>query len=277
MSAVHVRSRLCYQVDEPTSFVFCTTAATTPHQRVRREELVLQPELDFDFASVGLGDNRVVRVRADEGPLLFAYDADVVVDPKVRDEHALDEHEHDELPSAVLPYLNPSRYCPSDRLGRWAEHEFGEVGRGHERIETICDWIYDSLDYVVGSTTSETDACETLIQRCGVCRDFAHVAITLCRALGVPARYVSGYAVGLDPPDFHGHFEVFLGDTWWLFDATRRAPRSGFVRIGTGRDAADCAFATIVGGARLESIEVEATALGEPPRSVSKGTGISTA
>jgi transglutaminase-like putative cysteine protease len=277
MSLVHVRSRLRYQVDEPTSFVFCTMTATTPHQRVRQEELVLQPDLNFDIAHVGLGDNRVVRVRADEGHFLFAYDADVVVEPQVRGEHALEEHEHHELPHTVLPYLNPSRYCPSDRLGRWADREFGEVEPGHKRIDAICDWVHDNLEYVVGSTSSETDACEILIQRSGVCRDFAHVAITLCRALCIPARYVSGYAAGLDPPDFHGHFEVFLGATWWSFDATKRAPRTGFVRIGTGRDAADCAFATIVGAARLESIDVEATALGEAPRSLSKGTAISTA
>jgi transglutaminase-like putative cysteine protease len=95
-----------------------------------------------------------------------------------------------------------------------------------------------------------------LIQRVGVCRDYAHLAIALCRALCIPARYISGYAVALQPPDFHGFFEAYLGARWYLFDATRMAPVEGFVRIGTGRDAADASFATIIGEAALTYMAV---------------------
>ena len=106
-----------------------------------------------------------------------------------------------------------------------------------------------------------SSACDVLVQRAGVCRDFAHVALTLCRALSIPARYVSGYAVGLNPPDFHGFFEAYLGTRWYLFDATRMAPRDGLVRIGTGRDAADAAFATVIGAATLKDMTVSAQEL----------------
>ena len=119
----------------------------------------------------------------------------------------------------------------------------------------------DSLPTCLPLPRSGDSACDVLVQRAGVCRDFAHVALTLCRALSIPARYVSGYAVGLAPPDFHGFFEAYLGTRWYLFDATRMAPCDGLVRIGTGRDAADAAFATIIGAATLKGMTVSAQEL----------------
>ena len=130
---------------------------------------------------------------------------------------------------------------------------------GYSRVDQICNWVNANIDYVAGSTDASSSACDVLIQRAGVCRDFAHVSIALCRALGIPARYVSGYAVGLEPPDFHGFFEVYLDDRWYLFDATRMAPVSGLVRIGIGHDASDTSFANIVGQATMKFIKVEAT------------------
>ncbi len=165
------------------------------------------------------------------------------------------------MPSEVLPYLNPSRYCESDRLLRLARKEFGEAAPGYSRVAAICDWTHELLEYVAGSTNAGSSACDVLVQRAGVCRDFAHVALALCRALSIPARYVSGYAVGLIPPDFHGFFEAYLGTRWYLFDATRMAPRDGFVRIGTGRDAADAAFATVIGAATFQGMKVSAQEL----------------
>jgi transglutaminase-like putative cysteine protease len=123
-------------------------------------------------------------------------------------------------------------------------------------VTAICDWIYSNINYQPGSTGESTTACDVLIQRIGVCRDYANVGIALCRALCIPARYVSGYAIALQPPDFHGFFEAYLGSRWYLFDATRMAPIEGFVRIATGRDAADASFATIIGEATLTSMSV---------------------
>ena len=127
---------------------------------------------------------------------------------------------------------------------------------GFDRVTGICNWIWEHLSYVPGSTDGSSTAVDVLVGAAGVCRDYAHLGITFCRALGIPARYVSGYAVDLEPPDFHGFFEAFLDGEWYLFDATRMAPVDGLVRIATGRDAADVAFASIVGVAELVAKEV---------------------
>jgi transglutaminase-like putative cysteine protease len=134
--------------------------------------------------------------------------------------------------------------------------QFGSLLPGYSRVTAICNWTYERLSYTPGSTGPTTTATDVLELRQGVCRDFAHVAISLCRAMGIPARYVAGYAVNLHPPDFHGFFEAYLDGRWFLFDATRLAPVGGFVRIGTGRDAADVAFSTIRGNANSVDMEV---------------------
>jgi transglutaminase-like putative cysteine protease len=121
----------------------------------------------------------------------------------------------------------------------------------------IVDWIHDNVEYVIGSTDSETSAYDTVTQRTGVCRDFAHLGIALCRALNIPARYFSGYAYQLDPPDFHACFECFVGGKWFLFDATGLAPLNGLVRIGTGRDAADSAVASTFGRVQCTLMTVD--------------------
>jgi transglutaminase-like putative cysteine protease len=261
MSIIRVGCELRYRVTAPTSFLFNVAVAHTTHQAVRQEHFVIDPQAEYTVANVGEEGNRVVRLQAKGGDLTLQYQATVKLEPEVEDPPTILETEHPELPSEVLPYLNPSRYCESDRLLRLAGKEFGEVVPGYSRVAAICDWTHARLDYVVGSTDARSSACDVLVQRAGVCRDFAHVAVTLCRALSIPARYVSGYAVGLTPPDFHGFFEAYLGTRWYLFDATRMAPRDGFVRIGTGRDAADAAFATVLGAATLEDIKVSAQEL----------------
>jgi len=130
--------------------------------------------------------------------------------------------------------------------------EFGGEEHGYRRVKAICDWTYQHLAYVSGSTDSETTARDVLVQRQGVCRDFAHLAISLCRGLGIPARYVSGYAIDLEPPDFHGFFEAYLGERWYLFDATRLARVEGLIRIATGVDASEVPFATLIGTTELK-------------------------
>lgn len=150
-----------------------------------------------------------------------------------------------ELPPAVARYLYPSRYCESDKLVRFAAKEFGGLSPGHSRVVAICNWIHQQIDYQPGSTNEHSSAADCLLLRSGVCRDFAHLGITFCRALGIPARYGSSYAYGLPNPDFHAFFEVWLGDRWWYYDATRLAPQAGFILIGTGHDAADNAVATM--------------------------------
>lgn len=256
MSLVAVGCVLDYDVPEPSTLLVNVAAARTPHQGVLTEAFRLQPAAASEERLVGLEDSRLFRVSAPAGSLNISYVATVELRPNVEDAPKVQEAYYATLRPDVLPYLHPSRYCESDRLLRFANQEFGHLLPGYSRVTAVCNWTYGHLQYLPGSTTAHTTACDVLVQRTGVCRDYAHLAIALCRALCIPARYVSGYAVGLEPMDFHGFFEAYLGDRWYLFDASRRAPVGGFVRIGTGRDAADAAFATVLGNARLKAMTV---------------------
>ena len=256
MTTIQVGCDLIYSVTNPTSFLFNVAAARTGHQIISAESLWLNPTIQYEASGLGTEDTRVYRLTVEPCDLQLQYRATVDLCPEIYDTSGIIESGYSQLPNEVLPYLNPSRYCESDRLTHFALRMFGNGEPGFSRVTAICDWINSNLDYQAGSTGESTSACDVLIQRVGVCRDYAHLAIALCRALCIPARYVSGYAVALQPPDFHGFFEAYLGSRWYLFDATKMAPVEGFVRIGTGRDAADASFATIIGEAKLTTIAV---------------------
>lgn len=256
MTSIQVGCNLSYTVAKATHFLFNIAAARTVQQTIGEEGLQLNPAIPFETFTLGMEGLQIYRLFVDPCELQVQYHAQVELLVDNVDATGVAETGYQQLPYEVLPYLNPSRYCESDRLTHFAMREFGETPQGYGRVTAICDWINSHLDYQPGSSGESTSACDVLIQRVGVCRDYAHLAIALCRALCIPARYISGYAVGLQPPDFHGLFEVYLGARWYLFDATRMAPTTGFVRIGTGRDAADASFATIIGTATLTSISV---------------------
>jgi Transglutaminase-like superfamily len=145
--------------------------------------------------------------------------------------------------------VRPSRYCPSDLLEAFADAELGMPLDAADRGRIIGDWVYGRLRYEPGSSGPLDTAVDTLLSGRGVCRDFAHLTLALCRTVGVPARLASVYAPGLSPMDFHAVAEVASGDTWEVVDATRLAPRHSLVRIATGRDAGDTAFSTTLDGA----------------------------
>jgi transglutaminase-like putative cysteine protease len=167
---------------------------------------------------------------------------------------------------ARLVYLRPSRYCPSDHLVGFAVAEFGALPTVRGRVEAITEWIRQRIGYVPGSSSVHDSAEDTLLTGVGTCRDFAHLGTALCRAVGIPARFASVYAPGLYPMDFHAVFEALEGGRWCAHDATDLAPRQAMVRIGTGRDAADTAFASVNSGiATLETLEVTATTGGRLP------------
>ncbi len=256
MTTIHVGCNLTYSVTKPTSFLFNVAAARTRHQTILQETLQLNPNIQYEASSLGKEAIQVYRLTVEPCDLQLQYYATVDLCPELYDTSGIIETGYPQLPNEVLPYLNPSRYCESDRLAHFALATFGNVEPGFSRVTAICDWINNNLHYQPGSSGESTSACDVLIQRVGVCRDYAHLAIALCRALCIPARYISGYAVALQPPDFHGFFEAYLGGRWYLFDATRMAPVEGFIRIGTGRDAADASFATIIGEATLTSMAV---------------------
>lgn len=243
---------LGYQVaDLRCDFIFMVHAAQTQQQTIVRESLQLNPSMPFDLHVDAHSRNRILRLSAAAGPLTVRYSATVDVHHHCDDPAQLCEVPVRLLPAAVLPFLVPSRYCQSDRLQRLALKEFGSMPPGYGRAQAICDWVNERVTFTSNSSTAETSALDTLIDEAGVCRDFAHLMIALCRAVNLPARFVSGIDYGADPAlgplDFHAYVEVFLGERWYMFDPSGNAIPMGFVRMATGRDAADCAFATMFG------------------------------
>ncbi|HUZ21730.1 MAG TPA: transglutaminase family protein [Acidimicrobiales bacterium] len=167
----------------------------------------------------------------------------------------------------AICYLRPSRYAEADRLAATARAEFAGIGTGRDLLSAVSSWVGTHLSYVPGSSRHTDGAVETLLQRQGVCRDYAHLVIALLRALDVPARLAAVYAPGLSPMDFHAVAEAAIGGEWTVLDATLLAPRSSLLRICTGRDAADTAFLSTYGGnVQLLEVEVSAFVHGELPR-----------
>jgi transglutaminase-like putative cysteine protease len=199
------------------------------------------------FLRLETGRHKAIEVR---------YTASVECDVHVYSAGAVEATPVAALDASAIPFLFPSRYCQSDRLSRLAWDLFGSIENPHKKVVAIADWIHDNVEYLRGSTDSMTSAFDTVTQRTGVCRDFAHLGIALCRALNIPARYFAGYAYQLDPPDFHACFECFIAGNWVVFDATRLAPLNGLVRVGTGRDAADAAVASMFGSVTAKHHEV---------------------
>ncbi len=255
-----VSAALGYRVKQPTAFVFNVAAECFPGQEVVAEQLHIDPPLELEHWTMPESGNRYVRLIAPPGGFKLSYDATVRLTHRTEDPRDVHEVPPPTLPLNVLPHLYPSRYCQADRLERFAHRTFGEVPPGHQRVAAICNWIHDNVDYISGASDALTSAYDTISQRAGVCRDFAHLGIAFCRALGIPARYVSAYAWRLEPPDFHAVFEAFLrgptGLGWYVFDPTRMAAPEGIVRIGIGRDAAEVAFCTQFGEMEFDKPEV---------------------
>lgn len=244
---------LNYAIAAPgCDFVFSIHAAQTPHQTVVSETLAISQPVPSSIYTDPVTHSRLLRLYAPAGPLTVHYDATVDLAHFTAPPESVLEVPVANLPGAVLPYLYPSRYCPSDRLLRLAVKEFGHLPQGYSRVQAIRDWITSRVSFQSNTSTSSTTAIDTLVDRVGVCRDFAHLMISLCRAVNIPARFASGIDFGADPTlgpsDFHAYVEVFLGDRWYIFDASGVAIPMGFIRLGTGRDAADVAFATMFGG-----------------------------
>jgi len=250
MRKLEVDCRLGYQINDVSECIIQVQAAWHPWQRIVSEQLLvghIQPQFFTDAS----GLNRMVRFTAPAGELELIYRAVIEVSMPVPDQQAR-ECEIAELPADVLHYLLPSRYCESDLMGAMARRTFGDLPRGFTRVQAICDWIHQHIAYEIGSSQATTTARDVLANRAGVCRDFAHLGITLCRALNIPARFVFGHVEFPDPPpDFHALFEAYLGGQWMLFDPTKMVDLGKIVRIGTGIDATDVAFATLYGEVQM--------------------------
>ncbi|HEY4066777.1 MAG TPA: transglutaminase family protein [Burkholderiaceae bacterium] len=248
---------LAYDVAGPTDFLFQVHALNGMDQQVLDESLVLTPALPQHVYADPSVRHRFLRVHADKGPLELRYRATVRRTPQPVDAEAA-QVAIAELPDEVMHNLMPSRYCESDHLSHAAQRLFAPgtpPQTGHARVRAIVEWIHANIDYQLGSSQATTTARDVFVQRAGVCRDFAHLGITFCRALNIPARLVVGYARFDDPPpDFHAVFEAWLGGRWVLFDATKMSPLDELVRVAVGRDAKDVAFATIFGPAVMTTM-----------------------
>ena len=163
----------------------------------------------------------------------------------------------EELPDQVLQFVLPSRYCEADLLVNKAMEIAGMATPGYPKVEAIRQWIHDHFQYAYGTTNSSSSARDVIETSTGVCRDYAHVGIALCRSLDIPARMVVGYLYQLKPMDLHAWFEAFVGGRWYTFDATQDQPRGGRIVIAYGKDAADVAIATHFADMRFTRLEVD--------------------
>jgi transglutaminase-like putative cysteine protease len=244
---------LAYEVAGPAHLCFNIEAAHVPTQRILSEALEITPAVPVRRFTDPATGNRLVRFDAQAGPLRMHYQARVALRPPPP-AGDLPEVPVSALPDEVLHHLMPSRYCESDLMARGARQLFGQLPPGIARVRAIVDWIHDTIEYLPGSSDSTTTAQQVFVQRAGVCRDFAHLGITFCRALNIPARLVVGYVLFDEPPqDFHAIFEAWLGGRWVLFDPSGMAPVERLVRVGTGTDAKDVAFATLFGPVQMRS------------------------
>jgi transglutaminase-like putative cysteine protease len=246
---------LNYEIDTPgCDFIFSIHAAQTPYQRVLDESVKISQNIPYTLCTVPESQARLMRVQAYAGLMHLQYSATVALSHYYANPDSVNEVPVALLPPSVLPYLYPSRYCQSDEFTSLANLEFGHISPGYQRVQAISDWVVNHVTYEKNSSISTTSAVQTQNDRVGVCRDFAHLMITFCRALNMPARFVTGIDYGaspsLGPTDFHAYVEVYLSDRWYIFDPSRIAIPMGLIRLGTGRDAADSGFSMIFGNVR---------------------------
>lgn len=242
-----ISAKLTYRFERASEVLLLLEASRGPDQAVHNDRLTITPSAEVARLDDSVtGERRGVFTA--HGDVHIAYQANVEVLPRDADLEGAAASAIRDLPAEALRYLRGSRYCPSDRFESFVEREFGHLSGG-DKVQAILDWIGDHVDYKAGVSDASTTAQDTFVDRAGVCRDFAHLTIALCRAADIPARAVSAYAWRLRPPDLHAVAEVYVGGRWRLVDATGLAPIDGLVRVATGLDAADIAFMTIFGRA----------------------------
>lgn len=246
---VSITATLDYQLDQPADVLLAIEAIPMPDQQLEHDLLRVKGSGPLTTIEGMDGLGRRTWLHA-EGRIAINYVATATIARAPIAIATLDVVAHNQLPPAYISYLMPSRYCPSDRFANFVATRFQAATKGQQVLD-MAAWVHAELDYVPGSSDISTSAADTFLSRQGVCRDYAHLLIALCRAADVPARMVSAYALDLDPPDFHAVVEVYLGGSWHLIDPTRLVPETHLVRIAVGRDATDVGFMTIFGSAQM--------------------------
>lgn len=259
---VRVGCHLAYETTAPTPVVFIVRPRLDDSHLVLSEVQSFEPGLLREEFSDSHG-NIACRTVLQPGRNDIRMDALVAVSSRPelqgKDEALVPISQ---IPPEILRYTLPSRYCDSDKLMNFAWEKFGRYPQGFERVQAIITWVHENIEYRYGSGRSDLSAWDVLQRGYGVCRDFAHTVIALCRTFNLPARYVTGYLPEIGslasgkPEDFHAYCEVYLGCDWYLFDARFLVPRIGRIKLSHGVDAVDGAFATIYGDARLVYFDV---------------------
>jgi transglutaminase-like putative cysteine protease len=258
---VRVGCRQTYEAKEPTAALIMIKPRHDEGAQVCEEKLSFKPSLSgVEYQDEH--DNIVCRIVLPEGITTIEHDALVAVSSRIDNEGITPRYVPlSKVPRQVLRYTLPSRYCDSDNVVEFAREKFGHISPGVELVQSICDWVHKNIEYRTGSGLANISASQILERGYGVCRDFAHVAITLCRTFDLPTRYVTGHLpdIGVKDDashmDFHAYFEAYLGE-WMTFDARFNVPRIGRIKVAHGLDAVDGAIATLYGVAPLKDFQV---------------------
>lgn len=259
---LQIHATLDYELPQITDILLQMEAAHLPEQSVSNARLTLSPVEHFARFNAHDEIGERVFLRA-EGRFTADYQATVDVQRVIGDISQLEALPPHMLPGETVQYLLDSHYCPANKFRTYVEAEFGSW-QGGARIAVLRDFIQQHFTYTPGASNSETTALESFVQREGVCRDYAHMLVTLARASTIPARFASVYALGVDPPDFHAVAEIFLAGKWHLVDATGMATEGEMAKIGIGRDAADVAFLTSFGPVQMTSQSVSVERVEKP-------------
>lgn len=255
MVRIEVDIALQYEVGQAgADFIFNIQPSNFGHQSVISEALYINQNLNVMKNADPQTGNRTLRLHANPGQLSIRAHSLVEINHLLIEGNSIAETPVNHLPQAVLKYLMPSRYCQSDRFYDIATQEFGSLQPGYSRVQAICQWAQNHLTFTSGASDNSTSAVDVLLTRKGVCRDYAHLMISLCRALNIPARFATGTDYGADPslgpPDFHAYVEAFVGNRWYIFDPSGTSIPMGVIRLGSGKDAAEVPFANIFGPVR---------------------------
>ncbi|MBC7970976.1 MAG: transglutaminase family protein [Verrucomicrobia bacterium] len=246
---------LLFEAGAPTPLILMLRPCSGAGQWVVREEYALDPSTPVTEYTDSYG-NLCQRLVTPQGAFRVYTTACVETADTIDVEPDAPYVPVQNLPADVLQFLLPSRYCEADRLGELASEIVGDSTPGYAQVESIRCWIQTHVKYQYGTSDASTSAVDTAKTRLGVCRDFAHLGIALCRSFSIPARMVVGYLYQLDPMDLHAWFEAYVGDRWFTFDATQAQPRGNRITIAYGRDATDVALATQYGPLTLNEMKV---------------------
>jgi len=250
--------QLDYQTTEDVPVIFMLRPRSGWAQWIIKEEFQIHPQVPMiEFTDIY--GNLCQRTVMPAGDFHLAVQYHVLVPDRVDADLRAPLVPVHHLPTDLLHYLLPSRYCQSHELAALATSIVGNSFPDYWQVSAIRTWIRQHIAFEAGSSDSSTSALETEQRRRGVCRDFAHLGIALCRAINVPARMVVGFLHGLKPMDLHAWFEAYIGGRWFTFDATQDATSGGRIVVAYGRDAADVALATMFGNFTMQSMRVTVT------------------